>query len=135
MLQAEPPHPSQRQQASGKIAALGALQARLHVAAQQRDAQIGPMMQQLRLAPHGRGANHPVDRQTRKRIGRVERPAAMPKNQRIARVLALQRARQNDARRQAGFQIFQTVHGEIDAAIEHGLVDFLGEQPLAADVR
>ncbi|MBN8927896.1 MAG: hydroxymethylbilane synthase, partial [Rhodospirillales bacterium] len=51
-----------------------------------------------------------------------------------ARILPLQRAGQHDAGRQFGLQVLQAVHREIHAPIGQRLVDFLGEQALAADL-
>ena len=100
-----------------------------------RDAQVRPAMQKLRLAPHRGGADdarRPAGMSNGSAADR--RVAAGAKDQRVARILALQRAGQHDARRQCGFQVLQAVHREIDAAVHQRLVDFLGEQPLAADI-
>ena len=69
---------------------------------------------------------------------RADRPDRAPhpaQDQRIARILARQRAGQHDAGRQLGLQVLQAVHGEVDPAVQQRLVDLLGEQPLAADLR
>ena len=61
--------------------------------------------------------------------------SADAEDQRVAGVLAPQRAGEHDAGRQRGLQVLQAVHREVDAAVGERLVDLLGEQALAADLR
>ena len=77
-------------------------------------------------APAGRQANGSAGSGAR---------AVRAQDQRVARILAPQRAGEHDAGRQLGLQVLQAVHREVDAAVEQRLVDLLGEQALAADLR
>ena len=56
-------------------------------------------------------------------------------DQGIARVLARQECRQRKPGRQKGRKVFRRMHGDIDGAGEQSLLDFLGEQTFAADLR
>ena len=98
------------------------------------NSQVGPRMLQLRLAAHRGGADLRPLLQRGERVGGIDRRMARRQHQRIARILALQRAGERDAGRQSGFQILQAMHGEIDPPRRQRFVDFLGEQPLAADL-
>ena len=93
-------------------------------------------MQQLRLPADRGGADQRAQRQAGERVGGIDRciGRAQAEDQRVARVLARQRAGQHDAGRQRGLQVLQAVHREVDAAVGQRLVDLLGEQALAADV-
>jgi hypothetical protein len=62
---------------------------------------------------------------------RRRRPA---EDQHIAWILALEHAGESDAGRQGGLEVFEAVHREIDAVVDQRLMDFLGEQALAADL-
>src|SRR5690606_6165055 len=52
----------------------------------------------------------------------------------VADVLALEKGRQLHAGCEAGRYILARMHADIDAAGQEGLVDFLGEHSLAADI-
>ena len=56
-------------------------------------------------------------------------------DQRVAHVLPRQVARQHGALGEVGRHVLHRVHGDVDAAVEQRVVDLLGEEPLAADVR
>ena len=56
-------------------------------------------------------------------------------NEYIARILTLRHSGEIDAIGQLKRYVFDAVHGDIDAAIQQRLVDFLGEQTLSSDVR
>ena len=73
---------------------------RLHVAAQQPDAQVRPRVQQLRLSPHRTvPTSAPVGSAANGSAGSGV-PQSRPEDQRVARILARQRAGQHDAGRQ-----------------------------------
>ena len=78
-----------------------------------------------RTAPKGMQSNG---------LAGLRRPAVRAEDQRVAGILAGQRAGEDDAGGQLGFQVLQAVHGEVDAAVQQRLVDLLGEQALAAEV-
>ena len=52
----------------------------------------------------------------------------------VARIFALGNGGQHQALGQFGGQVLQAVHGQIGAAIEQRLFDFLGEESLGADL-
>ena len=52
----------------------------------------------------------------------------------VAVVLALRDGGEDQTRRHVGWHVLQGVDGEVDAPIDQGLLDFLGEQGLAANV-
>jgi hypothetical protein len=85
------------------------------------------------MASDGTGADDGALRQTGIRVFIIQRVAAVAQDERIAHILTRQGAGEHDAGRQRGFQILEAVHGQIDAPIGQGLVNLLGEQPLAAD--
>ena len=134
VTQAKPADPRQGQQARGAVAAPHLVDPRLHIAAQQRRAQVRPRMQQLRRPPQRVGADHGAGRQHAPGIALTRRRAVGPQDQHVAGVLALQRAGEHDAGRQLGLEVLQAVHREVDAAVEQRLVDLLAEQALAADL-
>ena len=67
-------------------------------------------------------------------VRRVRLGTVRPEDQGVPRVLALEGAGEHDAGGHLGFEVLQGVDCEIDPVVEQGLVDFLGEQALAADI-
>ena len=65
--------PASGQQRGGEVAALHLVEPRLHVAAQRRDVQVGPGVQQLRLAPRPSSCRS-ARRRAGRRTGRRGRP-------------------------------------------------------------
>ena len=107
----------------------------LHVAAD-RARRAGPAARAA-AAPGGAPSRcRSARRAAARRTGSAGSPASAVRaqDQRVARILARQGAGQHDAGRQLGFQILQAVHREVDPAVQQRLVDFLGEQALAADI-
>ena len=87
------------------------------------DIQIGPEQPQLRDAPQRTGADDRAEFQI----------AQLAADNGVVRFGALRYRGDGEARRQFGREVFQAVHGEIDAAFEQRFFDFFGEKPLAAD--
>ena len=127
MGEAEPLEAGHRQQRRVDRAALGLGEPRLDVAAQQLDAKVGAQPERLRPAAQRGGAEPRAAGQRGDRVG--ER-----RDERVARVLARQEAGQRHAVGQGGRQVLGRMDGEVDAAVEQGGIDFLGEQTLAASL-
>ena len=125
MGEAEPLEARHRQQRRVDRAALGLGEPRLDVAAQQLDAKVWAQPQRLRPAAQRSGAEPGGVRQAGDRVG--ER-----RDERVARVFARQEAGQRHAVGQGSRQVLGRVDGEVDAAVEQGGIDFLGEQTFAA---
>ncbi len=125
MGEAEPLQAGHRQQRRVDRAALGLAEPRLDVAAQQLDPQVGTQPERLRLAAQ-RGRAEP------RAGGRPAIESARAEIERVARVLARQEAGHRHAVGQGGRQVLGRMDGEVDAAVEQGGIDFLGEQTLAA---
>jgi len=64
----------------------------------------------------------------RRALGQIRPAHATPPDQRIAGVFPLRHGRERDTGRQHRRQVFERVHGEVDPALEHGVVDLPGEQ-------
>jgi len=64
-------------------------------------------------------------------VAPLDRPAA---DERVTRILALAHRHQRDPVRQAGGQILEGVHREIDPALEHRIVDLAREERAAPDL-
>ncbi len=99
----------------------------LHVAAELHDLEVGAAVQYLRLSSQRRSSYHGASRQ----LGEASGPGG---DECVARVLAPQHGDQYDAVGQPRGQVLHGMHRHVDAPVQHGVVDLLGEQPLAADV-
>src|SRR6516165_8576374 len=109
--------------AGGKLA-----QACLHVAAHGDDREIAAQPLEERLATQRGGADGGARRQLGERLG-------LGADEDIARVLAWEHRRDCKSRRQDRRHVFRRMHGEIDGASDERLLDFLGEEALAAGLR
>ena len=67
-------------------------------------------------------------------LGQVIEALHFHRQEGVAHILAFEKRHQGDAVGQAGRHVLGGMHADIDAAGEHGVVDFLGEQTLAADL-
>ena len=85
-------------------------------------------MQELRAAAQARRANGSARGQRRERRVAVAHEG-------VARVGALRDGRDGESLGNLRRHILQAVHGEVDLAREHRLLELLGEEPLAADLR
>ncbi|OIQ71739.1 hypothetical protein GALL_466420 [mine drainage metagenome] len=110
------------------VAGVELAQPGVEIAAQRRDAQIGPQRADLHFTAQARGADHGSGRQ----LAPVRRARRHPG---VARVLALHDQRQGEALGQVHRHVLQRVHREVGAAVLERLLEFLDEQPLAADFR
>ena len=88
--------------------------------------QIAAEVQQLRPPPQ-------TARADRRPLGQLVERRAAGRNQDVARRRPLGHRRQTQPRRCDRRQVFEAVYGQIDAAIQQGKLDFLGEKPLPAD--
>ena len=125
----------QSQQAGRAVAAADLFDAGLDVAADEGDTQVGAGVEQLRLAAEGVGADGGAVGQRgergRRGSGVVQ---AGPRMRAVAGVLAAEGAGEDDAGGELGLEVLEAVDGEVDAAVEQGLVDFLAEEAFAADL-
>ena len=124
----QPLQSGERQQGGVDLAGVELAQARLHVAAKVHHREIGTQPLDQRLPAQRRGAD---DRAMRKLVQR----AALAADEGIARILARQHRHDRKPRRQHGRHVLGRMHGEVDAAGEQRVLDLLGEQALAADLR
>ncbi len=122
--------PAQAPQAGGSqqdrvvLAFVELAQARVDIAAHGLHLEIWPELAQLRGAAERTGADLNAQRQ----IGQL------PAHHGIARIFTLGNGRQHEAFGQFGGQVFQTVHGQVGAAVEQRFFDLFGEEALGADL-
>ena len=99
-------------------------QARVEIAAHGFHLEIWPELAQLRGAAKRTGAD----------LGAYRQIGQLAAHYGVARIFALRDRGQHEAFGQFGGQVFQTVHGEVGAAIEQRLLDLFGEEALGADL-
>jgi hypothetical protein len=121
----EAAQPSGREDDGGVLAFIELAEARIDVAADGFEAEIGTEAAELRGAAQRAGS----DGLARLKFGKLSADNC------IAGIFPLRDGGDGEARGQFGWQIFQTVHGEMGASIEKGFLDFLGEQAFAASGR
>src|ERR1700691_1609238 len=109
-------------------AVLEAREARVDVAAQRLDAQVGPYGQDLRLAPQARGT------ELRAR-GQVGEGAAATAEQRVARIGAREKRGDHEALRHLCRHVLHGVDRDVGASLGERSLELLDEQTLAADGR
>ena len=63
------------------------------------------------------------------------RAAPRSKDEGVTRIFPREDTREDNAVRQLGLEVLEAVNSAVDAVVEQRLVDFLGKQSLAADVR
>jgi uroporphyrinogen decarboxylase len=102
-------------------------QARVDVAAQRHDLQVGPQSFHLRLPPQRRGANDGSG-------GQLGEARGLGADEGVAHVRAWQIAGDRQTRWQDRRHILHRMHGKVDLARQQRLFDFLGEEALAAGV-
>ena len=95
----------------------------LDVAAQRREAEIGPRVRELRAPAHRAGADHAA-------VGHVRESGA---DQRVTRVGPFGDRREDQPVGGGRGQVLGRVHGDVGATVEHGLLHFLHEHTLSAD--
>src|ERR1017187_9119527 len=108
------------------VAGFELAQARIHIAAERVNLQIGTNRLQLRLTTQATGANV---RPLRQRFDACELHGA--KN--VARIFASGDSGNFEIGSQLRRQIFQAVHSEINPVFDQGFLNFLGEHALGAD--
>ena len=124
----QPREPGVRKQDRVELSVVELAQARADIAAQLADREIGPKPAQLRLPAQARGSHNRALRQ------RVEIRVPI-RDEGIARVLAGEIRGKRQALRQMCRHVLHRMHGDVGAAIEQRRLQFLDEQPLAADRR
>ena len=102
-------------------------QAGLQVAAEFDDLKIGAAVQKLRTAAKRRCANN-------RALGQIVDRVVVFADKRIAHVFAGQEAIDDQAIRLDRGQVFGRMDRDVDAAVQHRLFDFLGEQTFVADL-
>ena len=104
---------------------------RRHVAAQVDELEVGAIAREKRPPSQAARADATAGRQGHE-AGASAAPAGEPD---IARILALEHRGERQPRRQLGRQIIQAVHREVHMARGERLLDLLGEERLAGDLR
>ncbi len=97
------------------------------VAANRRDLEVGPPVEQDRLAPKRGGPDHRALRQR----GQARRGGGQ---ERIARILARQHARYVEPIGQTARNVLHGMHRDVDRSGQQGIFDFFGKQTLAAEL-
>ena len=110
-----------------EVLALKLLQARVDIAAQVRNIEVRPCVQELRLAAQARGADLCALRQILERL--VHRA-----HHSVPRIKSLRDGRDHEALRHLCRHVLEAVHRDVDAALEHLLLELFREEPLAADL-
>ena len=101
------------------------MQAGADIAAERHDLEVRPNPQDLRGAADRGGAELGA-------LGQVIKALHLDRHEGVAHVLAFEKGHQRDAVGQAGGHVLARMDADIDATGQHGLIDFLGEQTLAA---
>mmetsp|Transcript_33342 Transcript_33342/g.79061 ORF Transcript_33342/g.79061 Transcript_33342/m.79061 type:complete len:232 (+) Transcript_33342:333-1028(+) len=100
----------------------------LHVPAEVHDLEVRVLGEDLAL-PAQRGApDHCA-------LGELGQRLVLPGHKNIACVLAREVAGQDSALGEVCWHVLHGVHGDVDPAVEQGIVNLLGEEPLASNVR
>jgi N6-L-threonylcarbamoyladenine synthase len=123
--EAEPRETSHGEKRAVKLAFRHLPQTRFHIAADQRDLEIGPQAQGLSTAPERGGAE-------RRSLWQITQTPCRMADKGIAHIGTRQIARFDQAIWQACWQILARMNRQIDRTGKLRLVDFLGEKPLAA---
>ena len=101
-------------------------QAGVDVAAQRMNVEIGADGLELRLAAQAGGADA-------RALGQFLKARIVARAEGVARVLPFGDGGDFESRGKFGGQVFQRMHGEIDASGGEGFFDFFGEHALGAD--
>ena len=125
--QPKPGQSCQRQESGVYGAFFQFAQPRLDAAAQDNDFQVGPKMQRLGLAAQAGGADHGALRQIPQRFGLVG-------NESVAGVFTMRHRRQHNAIGQPRRQVLHRMHRRVDAPVQQGFIQLLGEEPFAAGI-
>ena len=99
-----------------------------HVASQRFDAEVGLPEFELVLPPHGRSAHHAAPLNVK---GRGEVHGFGAHQHHVFDGPARGHGGDHEPGWRGRFEVFVAVHGEVDVAVEEGLFDFFGEEPLA----
>jgi hypothetical protein len=99
---------------------------------------VRPERQELRAAAqagraHARALRHLVERQ-RARAGRASAQQSGVRHEHVAHVLPLGEGDDLQPLRDRGGHVLGGVHGHVDAPVEQGCLQLLGEEPLVADL-
>ena len=125
--EAKPLEPGKGKQGCVYYALIELLKARLDIAAEVDGLKVRAQALHLSLAAERRASHHCARRQRGERL-------TLGADEGIAHIAARQHGGDGSAWRKLRGQVLHGVHGDIDPLIEQGLVDLLGEQPLAAEV-
>src|SRR5690606_14708286 len=114
------------QQDGVEVAVALPLQPGVDVAAQHFDVQVGTQGQRLRLTTQGGGAEAGA-------LQQVGEGGVMVADEGVAGVFALRHGGDGQTGGLFGGDVLHRVDGDVDAAVQQGFLDLLGEQGLAAD--
>ncbi len=127
-LEPEALEPGGREHGRVAVAGVELGEARVDVAAQHDDLEVGPAMTQLALAAQARGADARALRQGSQRF--VAR-----RDEGIARIAALERGGDREAGGQVGGHVLHRMDGDVGAPVLERVFELLDEQSLAAGRR
>lgn len=125
VLVAETLQAGQRQQRCMNVAGFQLAQPCLNIAAESDDLQVRPGAAHQRLTAQRGRADDGAVRQVGDRSGDAAQ-------ENVAHVLAFQEGGEDQAVGEHGRHVLGGMHGDVGAAVKQRLLDFLGEQPLAA---
>ena len=125
--EAKPLEPGKRQQGRVHYALIELLEPRLDIAAEVDGLKVRAQALHLSLAAERRASHHRARRQRGKRL-------TLGADEGVTHIAARQHGGDGNAWRKVRGQVLHGMHGDIDRLTEQGLVDLLGEQPLAAEV-
>ena len=102
-------------------------QARVHVAAQRMNVEIGPDGLQLRLPAQ-------AGRADARALWQILKAGIVARTESVPRVLPFRNGRDFESRRKFGGQVFQRMHGEIDAPGGESFFNFFRKHAFGADL-
>ena len=123
---AQPVQARGRQQDSVGLAGPELLQPGIDIAAQHAHVEVGPQVQALGLAAERGRAQAGA-------LGQVFQTFGDQADEGVPRVLSLGDSRQDQALGRGDGHVLERVDGAVNLAVEQGLLDLLGEEPLATD--
>ena len=126
-IQPQPAQPGSGEDDRVEVAGIELAQPGLDVAAQAEHLEIGARFADLQAAAQARGA-HPGA------LGQLLGSRIAVRHERIGGRGALEDHRQAEPLGEVHRHVLHRVHGDIGTSVEHGVLELLDEQPLAADL-
>src|SRR5947209_8178745 len=123
------PRPREQRGVAPGASGFHLLHSRRHIAAQRHDLEVGTEVAELRDAPQARSPDPAAGRELGDRDDAVQAG-----HQRFGPIGPGRDGAQREPIRQPPRQVLERVHGDVDAAREQRLLDFLGEEPLPLEL-